>query len=133
MKDVKTTTAKYGFIISGYQVRDAQTGKLIDKYYKYPYKNRQQSAASIRSIFLKKVGSNDLNTGAIKYCLKFLNDLKEFVELKGNWPYDIKGSSVLIATNNNIDTDNCAIKLIDFASVERMHDGYVDEGLITGL
>ena len=28
LKDQKTTTAKYGFVISGFQVRDSQTGKL---------------------------------------------------------------------------------------------------------
>lgn len=40
LKDQKTTTAKYGFVISGYQVRDSQTGKLLERFYKYPYKNR---------------------------------------------------------------------------------------------
>ena len=40
LKDQKTTTARYGFVVSGYQVRDSQSGKLIERYYKYPYKNR---------------------------------------------------------------------------------------------
>lgn len=134
MKDLKTTTAKYGFIISGYEVRDPQDGKLLDKFYKYPYKNRQQSANSIRSIFLKKPQqSAELNVSAIKHSLTFLNDLKDFVAKKGNWPYDVKGSSILIAVNHNKRSNNCAIKLIDFASVEKMDMDYVDEGLITGI
>lgn len=63
----------------------------------------------------------------------FLNGLKAHVERAGNWPYDIKGASVLIGVNNNLPKNNCAIRLIDFNSVEKKEEGYLDSGFIKGL
>lgn len=51
----------------------------------------------------------------------------------GNWPFDIKGASVLIGVNNNTKSNNCAIRLIDFNSVEKKEEGYLDSGFIKGL
>ena len=65
--------------------------------------------------------------------MKFLIGLKDHVERAGNWPFDIKGASILIGVNNNQKKNNCAIRLIDFNSVEKMEEGYLDSGFIKGL
>lgn len=75
----------------------------------------------------------ELNTQAINHCIKFLNGLKEHVERAGNWPYDIKGSSILVGVDNNKSVNNCAIRLIDFNSVEKKEEGYLDSGFVKGL
>lgn len=67
LKDQKTTTAKYGFVLSGFQVRDSQSGKLVERYYKYPYKNRHQSAQDIKSIFMRRTANGlEMNVEAVK-------------------------------------------------------------------
>ena len=65
--------------------------------------------------------------------MKFLNGLKYHVSKAGNWPFDIKGASILIGVNNNTTKNNCVIRLIDFNSVEKMTEGYLDSGFIKGL
>lgn len=79
-------------------------------------------------------GASVLNESAVKHSIKFLKDLKSHVEKPGNWPFDIKGSSILIGVDNRTNKpNNCAIRLIDFNSVESMDQGYLDEGLVKGL
>lgn len=70
----------------------------------------------------------------MKHSIEFLKSLKSHVEASGNWPFDIKGSSILIGVDNHTDKpNNCSIKLIDFNSVECMEQGYKDEGFVKGL
>ena len=130
IKCEKTTSAKLGFRITGYVIRNI-LGDVADSGFKVKENIQEKDVSKILMRLLCCNGQMDPNMVALDYYLKRLNELLEFFEEQNSRYF--RACSILFILSNVSNIYD--LKLIDFAyvlplaSIEKQKD----EGFIHGL
>ena len=128
--DQSRTTADYGFTLAGMCLKDASTGQVKDKKYKF-HPQYDEAKQSIGDLF--RQGDDELDVEGLEYVKGQLELMLEyFKELNEHY---MRGMSLFIVVDSR--TKQYVVKLIDFASFEQIpQDGEEskrDEGIVKGI
>lgn len=89
-KDLATISNQYGFKITGYVLRNNKNGEEIEKFFKRPYKNYEETKMKLFKLFSidnQNISERDegfqeirLNIKALMYLINFLSEMIVFMK-----------------------------------------------------
>jgi len=130
MKDLDTTSARYGIRITGYRTFNSHNDQIFELT-----KECAEKVTTIemleRHLEIFFMNGTDMRFDVIKYYLEKLNFLSSWMETQTH--YRFFSSSILFIFDGAIPAFKADLRMIDFAHVHDIKDNGTDTGYSIGL